>query len=149
MTKPWFFLPRLNVLIGSNRFVCNSCNSLKVEITYSDLKEILICFPCWHVSLRIWVFQQILSSPFTKYFLDNFEICFRLTCPSFLCQNNLSSSLDNRHATIMLTKIYQINLIQVVVSSGSKEELVILWLNYTLVFFEGHKITIVAKLTYV
>ena len=41
----------------------------------------------------------------------------------------------------MLAKIYHINLIQIIVSYGSKEGLVIFCLDYALVFVEGDNIT--------
>ena len=48
----------------------------------------------------------------------------------------------------MLAKIYHINLIQIIVSYGSKEGLVIFCLDYALVFVEGDNITTITKLTY-
>jgi len=103
MTKPYFFPPILNVLVGPNRSICNSCNCLEVETIFLNLKEVLICFLLTCFTEKI-SFQEILGSPFTKSFLDIFKICFRLTCPSFLCQIHLSSTLDSRHVTFCLLR---------------------------------------------
>ena len=102
--KPYFFSPRHNIRVCPNRSMCNSCNGLVVGTTSLDFKEVLICFPCWQASQRRWGFQEILGSPITKSFLDNFEMCFVLICLSFLCQTHLSSSLETRHATFCLLR---------------------------------------------
>ena len=142
MAKPYFFPPRLNILVGLNRSKRNSCTGLEVETPSLDLKEVLFCF----VSLadkedgfsnKYYVI--LLPNPF----LDDFGICFKLTCLSFLCQIHLSSSLDNRHVTFCLLRS-----IRSISSSNSEEGLVIFCLDYGFVFVEGHNITIVTKLTY-
>ena len=73
---------------------------------------------------------------------------FQIDIPKFFVPNPSLIFSGQQTRCVMFAKIYQINLVQIDVSSGSDKWLFIFCLDYAFVFVEGHNTTIVAKLTY-
>ena len=55
ITSPYFFPPRLAVLVDPNKSIWTNSQDLEVEIIFFDLKELLVYFSNWHASY-IYIF---------------------------------------------------------------------------------------------
>src|ERR1044072_6281404 len=75
ITKAYTLPPKLLVLDGPNKSICNNCSGLVVDTTFLDLKVDFVCFPFWQASQSLSLTNFILGNPITRSCLISLFKC--------------------------------------------------------------------------
>src|ERR1043165_5531951 len=66
ITKAYTLPPKLFVLDGPKRSMCNNCSGLVVDTTFLDLKDDFVCFPFWQASQSLSLTKFLLGKQMTR-----------------------------------------------------------------------------------
>ena len=83
ITKLYHFPPKLVVLVGPNKSMCNNYNGLEVETISLDLNDTFVCLPSWHASQILSFSKFNLGKLVTNSFLISFESECMLICEAY------------------------------------------------------------------